>query len=116
MSLRRYTAALLLGLLLGATTPAWADDRPAALEQEKRWFAGFAGATSQARFSVDDGAGDSTTSLDDGLLLRAGRYGRPARYGIDLLRVRYDEAETWTVTAHLDYVISGGGIFSGYLG
>lgn len=103
-------------LILGAHGVAAGNDRAVAFEQEKRLFAGFAGATTQARFAVDGNAGESVTSLDDGLLLRVGRFGRPARYGIDLMAARYQEAEAWTVTAFLDYVIEGGDLFSGYVG
>ncbi|MCP1675063.1 hypothetical protein J2T57_002211 [Natronocella acetinitrilica] len=104
----------LLLSILAADAPA--SDRAVAFQQEKRWFAGFAGATTQARFTVEGDAGSSVTSLDDALYLRAGRFGRPMRYGVDLMRVRFDEAETWTVTGFLDYVISGGDLLSGYIG
>ena len=104
------------GCLLAGAGGAIADDRAVAFEQERRWFAGFAGATSQTRFTADGTAGSSTTALADGLLVRFGRFGRPTRYGMDTSRVRYDQAEMWTTTAYLDYVFAGGGLFSGYLG
>lgn len=107
---------ILLLVILALPVPAAASDRAVAFEAERRWFVGIAGATSQTRFNVDDEAGSSINSLTDATMLRLGRFGRPARYGVDLMYVRYDEAVVLFGTAWLDYVIAAGDIFSGYAG
>ncbi len=116
MPMHRSLFPLIVVLALLLPSLAGANDRAAAFEAERRWFLGIGGATSQSRFRADSAAGGNTNSLSDTPVLRIGRYGRPARYGIDLMRVRYDEAEVWYNTAFLDYVIPGGEIFSGYAG
>lgn len=112
----RIALGLLASLLLLLPATAMGDGRAVAFEAERRWFVGIGGATSQSRFRADKEAGGNTNSLSDTPVLRIGRYGRPARYGLDLMRVRYDEAVAWYNTAFLDYVFPGGEIFSGYLG
>ncbi len=112
----RYSWLLPVLLLLPLPAAAQPFDRAVAFEAERRMFIGIGGATSQSRFRADGEAGGNINSLSDTPVLRIGRYGRPARYGVDLMRVNYDEAEAWYGTAFLDYVIPGGEIFSGYVG
>ncbi|SEO95793.1 hypothetical protein [Aquisalimonas asiatica] len=114
----RYGKLLLpgLALLLGFPAVAAADGRAVALEVDRRMYAGIAGFTAQSRMRAEDGAGSGTNSLSDGLLLRLGRTGRPARYDVELARTNYDEGELWLTMASLDYLIPGGDLFSGYVG
>ncbi len=112
----RRIGPTLLALFLLLPTAANGSDRAVAFEAERRWFIGVGGATSQSRFRSDATAGGNANTLSDTPFVRLGRYGRPARYGLDVMRVRYDEAEVWYGTAFLDYVIPGGEIFSGYAG
>lgn len=106
----------LLLILIAAFNNAAADDRPVAFETERRLFAGIAGTTSQSRFHVSEAAGGSVNTLSDALLLRFGRFGRPARYGVDIMHVRYDEARVIAGTLWLDHIFAAGDIFSGYVG
>ncbi|MFV8835399.1 hypothetical protein [Aquisalimonas sp.] len=114
----RYGKLLLTGLalLLGLPAVGVADGRAVALEVDRRMYAGIAGFTAQSRMRAGDDAGSGVNTLSDGPLLRLGRTGRPARYDVELARTNYDEGELWLTMASLDYLIPGGGLFSGYVG
>ncbi len=107
---------LLICLVFVLPLAAHADNNPAALDSERRWFIGIGGATSQSRISAGSDAGRAGDTLTDTLVARAGRYSGRMRYGIDVMRVNYDEARVWMTTAWLDYLIPLGDLFSGYAG
>ena len=107
---------MLIVSLLWLPAPTMADGRAVALEVDRRMYAGVAGFTSQSRMRADGDAGGSVNTLSDGLMLRLGRTGRPARYDIELTRTGYDEGELLLGMASLDYLIPGGGLFSGFIG
>ncbi|WP_290647831.1 hypothetical protein [Aquisalimonas sp.] len=102
------------GLFLPVTGTA--DGRAAALEVDRRMYSGIAGFTAQSRMRAEDSAGDNVNTLSNGLMLRFGRTGRPARYDVELARTNYDEGELWLGMASLDYLIAGGDLFSGFVG
>lgn len=110
---RWLTALLLMALTMG---PAAASERAAALRVDERLYAGVAGFTAQSRIRVADGVGDNVNTLSDGVMLRFGRTGRPARYDVELARTRFDEADLLLAMASLDYLIPWGDLFSGFTG
>ncbi len=102
--------------LLWAPGPSMADDRAVALEVDRRMYAGVAGFTAQSRIGADGPIGSGVNTLSDGVMLRLGRTGRPARYDVEIARTNYDEARLVLGMASLDYLIPGGGLFSGFAG
>lgn len=98
------------------TAGAATADRPAALETDNREYASFAVATAQSQIDAPGAIGGSRNTLDDAVMIRLGRTGRPARYDLELTRAGYAEGTMWTATAALDYLIPWGDLFSGYVG
>lgn len=107
--------SLVTGMAMTMAAAASAE-RPAALEAPHREYASFAVATAQSQIDAPGAIGGSRNTLNDALMVRLGRTGRPARYDLELTRAGYAEGTLWTATAALDYLIPWGTLFSGYVG
>ncbi|MDN3517002.1 hypothetical protein QWY84_05180 [Aquisalimonas lutea] len=116
--MRRLLYGTLAYLLAGALAapPLSADERAAALQVDRRVYAGLSGMTAQSDIHVGGGAGGDVNTLSDGFLLRLGRTGRPARYDVELARTRYEEGTLLLGMVSLDYLIPWGDLFSGFVG
>ena len=115
MTKARWLLPLCLALL-GAPAPSVAEGRAVALEVDRRMYIGISGFTAQSRIRTEGGVGSGVNTLSDGLMLRFGRTGRPARYAVEIAQTNYDEARLRLGMASLDYLIPGGDLFSGFAG
>ena len=115
MTKARWLLPLCLALLW-APAPSVADGRAVALEVDRRMYIGISGFTAQSRIRTEGGVGSGVNTLSDGLMLRFGRTGRPARYDVEIAQTNYDEARLRLGMASLDYLIPGGDLFSGFAG